>query len=185
MRALPNTRVRSAFLLDQRCALEDAVGSGAAIAEMNEGFETDERRAAIHTELRAWVCELAGKGGVAKIRKWMLQDREIAAVICHSQPFLLGLAGDVRETMVESCVKKWKPEADAKLNKAIDLKKIAARYSGFVRGPGAASFNKSIAANGAAGSKRDAHGDARASQPTVGIPAALLRPLTPIACRKR
>ncbi|MGJ0239875.1 hypothetical protein ACQEPB_15330 [Novosphingobium fluoreni] len=83
---------------------------------------------------------------MAEIRKWMLKDREIAAVICHSPPFLLGLAGDVRESMMESCVKKWKPEADAKLNKAIDLKKIAARYTGFVRGLGAASFNRGIAA---------------------------------------
>lgn len=118
-----------------------------AVAEMKEGFETDQRRSAIHTEIRAWIRDTAkAENGLGTIRRYMLKDPEVAAVICHSQPFLLGLADEVRTSMMEDCIKRHKPEASAKLDKAVALKGVAKKYGGFVKALGASSFNPTVAA---------------------------------------
>lgn len=118
-----------------------------AVAEMKSGFETDERRASIHSEIRAYIRELAKQpDGLPKIRKAITSNFEVAAVICHSPSFLLGIADEPLGNMMEDALKRWKPEADAKLSKAIALKEVARKYSPFLRGLGSSSFNATVAA---------------------------------------
>jgi hypothetical protein len=117
-----------------------------AEAEMKAGFETDEKRAAIHTEIRAWIRETAkGENGLADIRKAMMNDFEVAAVICHSPRFLLGLSDTPLTNMILEAVKRYKPKANAKLDRAIELKALAKKYSRFVLGLGSSSFNRAMA----------------------------------------
>lgn len=118
-----------------------------AVAEMKNGFETDTARAAIHTEIRAWIRDQAkAKDGLSTIRKAMNNSFEVAAVICHSPPFLLGLADEPLGNMMEEALRRWKPEANAKLDRAVELKALAKKYTGFVKGLGASSFNPTVAA---------------------------------------
>jgi uncharacterized protein YdhG (YjbR/CyaY superfamily) len=118
-----------------------------AVEDMNAGFATDPNRSAIHTEIRAWIREKAREPkGLVEIRKAMMGDFEVAAVISHSQPFLLGLADEVRTSMFEDAVKRYKPEASAKLDKAVELKALAKKYTVFARSLKASSFNPQIAA---------------------------------------
>lgn len=118
-----------------------------AVAEMKSGFETDMARAAIHTEIRSWIREQAkAKDGIAAIRKAMAGNFEVAAVICHSPSFLLGLADEPLGNMMEEALRRWKPDANAKLDKAVALKELAKKYTPFVRGLGSSSFNATVAA---------------------------------------
>lgn len=117
-----------------------------AVAEMKSGFETDAARSAIHTEIRAWIRETAkAKDGLTTIRKALNGNFEVAAVICHSPSFLLGLADEPLGNMMEEALKRWKPDANAKLDKAVALKELAKKYTPFVKGLGSSSFNATVA----------------------------------------
>lgn len=76
----------------------------------------------------------------------IMSNCEVAAVLCHSPSFLLGLADEPLGNMMEEALKRWKPEANAKLDRAVELKALAAKYTPFVRGLGASSFNATVAA---------------------------------------
>ncbi len=118
-----------------------------AVAEMEAGFATDERRAAIHSEIRKWIRDTAKvENGLGAIRKNVMTSFEVAAVLCHSPSFLPGLADEPLASMMEAAVKRWKPDADAKLTKAVELKALAKKYQPFARGLRSSSFHPSVAA---------------------------------------
>jgi hypothetical protein len=46
---------------------------------------------------------------------------------------------------MEEALRRWKPEASAKLDRAVELKALAKKYIGFVKELGASSFNPTVA----------------------------------------
>lgn len=48
--------------------------------------------------------------------------------------------------MMEEALRRWKPDANAKLDKAVALKELAKKYTPFIRGLASSSFNRTVSA---------------------------------------
>lgn len=94
-----------------------------------ERFEVDPKRASIQSEIRGWIRETAkGEMGLATIRKAMNESVEVAAVLYHSPNFLLGLAQEVRASMVADGIEKYVPKAATMMADSERSKGLAIKY---------------------------------------------------------
>jgi hypothetical protein len=76
----------------------------------------------------------------------MAGNFEVAALICHSPSFRLGLMDEPRGNMMKEVLRRWKPDANAKLDKAVALKALVKKYTLFVRGLGSSLFDMAVSA---------------------------------------
>jgi len=96
---------------------------------INQSFGADPNRASIQSEIRGWVREQAkSPEGLAKIREAMTKTPEVGAILFHSPSFLLGLAENVRVSMMMDAVETHLPNAHAMLEASAALDTAAARY---------------------------------------------------------
>jgi hypothetical protein len=120
-----------------------------SLAAADEAFGPKPERAALHAEMRGWVREtLQRKGGegIGIIRDAMKGSRDLADIMYHSPPFLLGgLPEDVHDELRAEVMAAHKPELHASLSTSLALTKLAGQYDTTIRKVRTSFYNPTMA----------------------------------------
>lgn len=109
-------------------------------------FAADPARAVIQLEIGKWIGETAkAKGGLQRIRAEMQNDPEIVIVLQHSKPYIMGLASDVRDRLLEAGYRMHQPDAMRKIDDAVTMRELAAKYPKVTKGIRSSLFNNALA----------------------------------------
>ena len=109
-------------------------------------FAADPARAIIQLEVAKWIGDMAKeKDGIQRIRTEMKNDPEIVIVLQHSKPYLMGLASDVRDSILEDGYRMHQPDAMRKIDDAVAMRELAAKYSKVTKGIRSSWFNSAVA----------------------------------------
>lgn len=136
-------------------AIENAQQSIVAVAHdfetdaedsISRFFAADPARAVIQLEIGKWIGETAkAKDGLKRIRAEMQNDPEIVIVLQHSKPYIMGLASDVRDRLLEAGYRMHQPDAMRKIDDAVAMRELAAKYPKVTKGIRSSWFNNAIA----------------------------------------
>ena len=109
-------------------------------------FAADPARAVIQLEIGKWIGETAkAKDGIQRIRAEMQNDPEIVIVLQHSKPYIMSLANDVRDRILEAGYRMHQPDAMRKIDNAVVMRELAAKYPRVTKGIRSSWFNNAIA----------------------------------------
>ena len=98
-------------------------------ADADAAFAPKLERSALDAEIRRWIREQAKTPeGLPKIRAAMERNGNVAAVIYHSEDFLLNLAPEVHNVMKYEVVARYAPAAYKKLTDSVALSSLAPNY---------------------------------------------------------
>lgn len=98
-------------------------------SEADTAFAPRPERGHLDAEIRGWIREQAKTPeGLPKIRAAMERNSNVAAVIYHSDDFLLNLAPEVHSTMRYEAVQRHAPATYQKLTASVALSNLAPNY---------------------------------------------------------
>lgn len=113
---------------------------------ISDALRLDPSRQALHSEIRGWVREQAGKPeGIMTIREAAKSNSELVAVINGSPDFLVGLSEDTRGSIVLDGYKRFAPEGWTKIEQAQELRGLAAKYPAIIQQVHYNSYNPAVA----------------------------------------
>ncbi len=115
-----------------------------AMTKIENAFQTSLERQAIHSELRAYIRELAGKGDIPAVRE-LMENYEAASVVAHSPRVLLGMAPKVHDSLYVHAVERHLPQEFAQLEQADTINVLAAKYPVAAREVNSAFYNNMLA----------------------------------------
>jgi hypothetical protein len=133
---------------------QSQAGLEAAARELaNEGngiisgkLALDPNRQAVHSEIRGWIREQAGKpDGIINIREAAKTNSELVGVIYSSPDFLVGLSEETRGNIVLDGFKRFAPDGCTKLEQAQELRELAGKYPAIIQQVHYNSYNPAIA----------------------------------------
>ena len=100
----------------------------------------------LHSEIRSWVREQAKTPeGMLQVKKAMVDNDDVAAVLWHSPSFLVGLAPSVHEGLRLEALQSRKPELYANLSNSVGLAKLAGKYEAAIRKVAPSFYTPSLA----------------------------------------
>jgi hypothetical protein len=113
------------------------------LSEASRVFAPDLSRQAFDAEIMRWVREESAKeNGVVKVHEMVRKNKNVAAVVVNSEPFLLGLHETAHERMRQDAIEAHAPKAWEKLSRSASmtalpdkLKKTAANVRRFFFDP--------------------------------------------------
>ncbi|AZU02797.1 hypothetical protein X907_0249 [Glycocaulis alkaliphilus] len=116
---------------------------------IDEAFTLNEKRTAIHADIRGYIRELSTKeDGLARIREIAGKDLEAAAVLYNTPHYLLGLAEDTYGSISGDLIKKHCPEGAGCIAQSIDVGKAAAKYPKAISAVHRSFYNSALADKG-------------------------------------
>lgn len=108
-------------------------------------FAPNPNRAGLDAEWRAWVREEAKAGNVVAIKQELERNPEVAAVIYHTHPKLLGLAEETHGNFKADVVEKHAPAQFKAISESLDIEKMAEHYPMVVKSIRSSFYNNAIA----------------------------------------
>lgn len=98
-------------------------------AEADAAFAPKLERSALDAEIRGWIREQAKTPeGLPKIRAAMERNSNVAAVVYHSDDFLLNLAPEVHNVMKYEVVARHAPTAYKRMTDSVSLSNLLPNY---------------------------------------------------------
>lgn len=99
------------------------------------------------SEVRAWIREqMKSETGIAKVREAMGNSARVAAIVYHSENFLMGMTNDLHQKLKFESVEKHTPDAYQMLRDSVDLRDVAVKYDRAINKVRQTFYNKTIAA---------------------------------------
>lgn len=113
---------------------------------INRAFALDLSRPFVYDRIEKWIGETAkAKDGIQRIRAEMEEDPDIVTTLHHSKPYIMGLAKEVRLSLLDAGVEMHQPDAMRKLEDANKLRALAAKYARVTKGIANSWWNNSLA----------------------------------------
>lgn len=113
---------------------------------INRGFTADPAKVLVYDRIEKWIGEMAKtKDGFQRIRAEMEEDPDIVTTLHHSKPYIMGLAKEVRLSLIDAGVEMHAPDAMQKFEKAKALRKLASKYAKVTKGIRSSWWNNALA----------------------------------------
>lgn len=121
--------------------------NAAAVALVDEYLKVDNINPFILSKKFEWVKEQWAdpNGGAQRIREMVSRDPQLAALMCRTDAYLLGIPDAQRENYVEAGLKAHVPDADAKINSERKLRAAAERIAPIAADVHTNFYNEAIA----------------------------------------
>ena len=113
---------------------------------INQAFAPNPAQAFTYIEIAKWIGETAkAKDGIQRIRDEMENDPDIVTTLHNSKPYIMGLAKEVRLSLLDAGVEMHQPDAMRKIDEAAKLRKLADKYPRIAKGVRSSWWNNALA----------------------------------------
>ena len=100
----------------------------------------------LYGEIRAWIKEQAKiPEGISNVRKEMMNNEEVAAVVWHSPNFLLNIAGTVHDSLKYEGLDKHHPEVYSDISRGLVMAEMVKKYEKVIHNVKRFYYNPALA----------------------------------------